>query len=127
MYCRRYKCCQMQNNYDENMINDSCKACGTTANYYVANAPETMYNNMADNDSCDCGFDKQDSVFPENPVLAQSYVPIQKLGKTFIPDVGLKMGTIFPELVSPYKPCQSIEEIAFIKAMNTVKEGCNKC
>ena len=66
-------------------------------------------------------------MFPENPMLAQSYVPIQTLNKTFIPSVGLKMGTIFPELVSPYSPCQSLEEIAFIKAMNKTKEGCNKC
>ena len=126
MYCRKYKCCQMQNNYDENMINTACKMCKTNADYYSDNnMPINM--NLSDNNSCDCGFDKQDSVFPENPVLGQSYVPIQKLDKTFIPAVGLKMGTIFPELVSPYKPCQSLEEIAFIKAMNTVKEGCNKC
>ena len=128
MYRRRYNCCQMQNNYDENMINNSCKACGTTADYYMPNSTSNMnynYNNY--DDACDCGYDMPDSGFPENPVLAQSYVPIQKMGKTFVPRVGLKMGTIFPELVSPYMPCQSLEEIAFIKAMNTVKEGCNKC
>ena len=50
-------------------------------------------------------------VFPDNAVLAQSYVPFQFMDKTFKPCVGLKMGTIFPELVSPYVPCQSIEEI----------------
>ena len=37
------------------------------------------------------------------------------MDKTFTPCVGLKMGTIFPELVSPYSPCQSVEENAFIK------------
>ena len=62
-----------------------------------------------------------------NPTLAQSYVPIQRMNKTFTPCVGLKMGTIFPELVSPYSPCQSVEEIAFIKAMNKIGKGCNKC
>ena len=45
----------------------------------------------------------------------------------FNPCVGLKMGTIFPELVSPYMPCQSMREIDYIAATNTIKEGCNKC
>ena len=39
--------------------------------------------------------------------LAQSYVPWQVMGETFNPEVGLKMGTIFPELVSPYSPGDS--------------------
>lgn len=134
MYCRRYKNYCNLNNYDESMVQNTCKMCGTTADYYDSNTNtnnnilgiNTNMNNDKNN-SCACGFDHADSVFPENPVLAQSYVPTQKLNKTFVPCVGLKMGTIFPELVSPYVPCQSLEEIAFIKAMNTVKEGCNKC
>ncbi len=59
-------------------------------------------------------------------MLAQSYVPIQYMDRTFKPNVGLKMGTIFPELVSPYFPCQSMEEIQFIKQRNTIGKGCNK-
>ena len=78
-------------------------------------------------DCCECGFEEEESVFPENPMLGQSYVPIQYMDKTFKPCVGLKMGTIFPELVSPYTPCQSMREIEYITATNTVKEGCNKC
>ena len=69
-----------------------------------------------DNDSCDCGFDEEFNGFPTNPMYGQSYVPIQTMDRTFTPCVGLRMGTIFPELVSPYSPCQSIEENAFIKA-----------
>ncbi|MBR3720492.1 MAG: spore coat associated protein CotJA [Clostridia bacterium] len=65
-------------------------------------------------------------VFPENPTLAQSYVPYQFMNETYKPCVGLKMGTIFPELVSPYVPCQSIEEIEFIKATNKIGKGCNR-
>lgn len=76
-------------------------------------------------DMCDCGFD-EDNTFPSNYMYAQSYVPMQKLGKTFVPPVGLKMGTIFPELVSPYKPGQSMEEIDFIRRKNMIGEGCNK-
>ena len=124
MYNCRYRKCCMQNNYDNDMIENACKKCNVTADYYVEN---NMSNSDNNNNSCDCGFYEEDSVFPENPVLGQSYVPIQKMGKTFLPDVGLKMGTIFPELVNPYYPCQSLEEIAFIKSMNEVKEGCNKC
>lgn len=117
MYNCRYRNCCCQRNFNKKIIETACDECGVTADYYTAN----------NNDACDCGFQQGESVFPENPMLAQSYVPIQFLDKTFTPCVGLKMGTIFPELVSPYSPCQSIEEIAFIKAMNTVKEGCNKC
>ena len=63
--------------------------------------------------------------FPENPMFGQSYVPIQRMDKTFIPSVGLKMGTIFPELVSPYMPGQSQREIEYIRNTNMIKEGCN--
>ena len=75
-------------------------------------------------DMCECGFD-DDSPFPENYMYGQSYVPIQRMTKTFKPDVGLKMGTIFPELVSPYEPGQSLEEINFLRCSNEIKEGCN--
>lgn len=118
MYNRRYRNCCCQKNYDQNIIETACNDCGVTADYYTAKK----------NNACDCGFEEQiESVFPQNPMLAQSYVPIQTMNKTFTPCVGLRMGTIFPELVSPYMPCQSVEEIAFIKAMNTIGEGCNKC
>ena len=76
---------------------------------------------------CGCGFDEEYNVFPENPMLAQSYVPIQYMDRTFKPCVGLKMGTIFPELVSPYSPGQSMEEIKYIEMTNTIGKGCNKC
>ena len=77
--------------------------------------------------NCMCGFDTDaDSTFPSNPMLAQSYVPIQKMDKVFAPEVGLKMGTIFPELVSPYYPGQSIQTNEFLKVTNTIGEGCNR-
>ena len=47
------------------------------------------------------------------------------MNQTFIPCVGLKMGTIFPELVSPYMPGQSQREIEYIRNTNQIKEGCN--
>ena len=78
------------------------------------------------NDSCECGFDEEENIFPNDPMLAQSYVPFQNMSKTFVPEVGLKMGTIFPELVSPYMPGQSLEFINYIKKTNSIGEGCNK-
>ena len=77
-------------------------------------------------DDCTCGFDSGFNMFPENPMLAQSYVPIQIMNNTFKPSVGLKMGTIFPELVSPYMPGQSMEELEYLKRRNATGEGCNK-
>lgn len=35
--------------------------------------------------------------------LAHAYVPFQKFCSSFSPEVGLRMGTIFPELFSPYE------------------------
>lgn len=121
MYRRFNKCCCCQNcnNMDNDNLSDLLEdKCDDTANLSAFD--------YDDDDSCGCGFDEQMSVFPDNAVLAQSYVPFQYLDKTFKPCVGLKMGTIFPELVSPYVPCQSIEEIEFIKATNKIGKGCNR-
>ena len=78
MFNRR-RCYCMNNNYS----NQSCN----TQNDIL----ETKCNSVAcyveDMDSCDCGFDEEMSVFPDNPSLAQSYVPIQYMDKTFKPCV----------------------------------------
>ena len=120
---RRYNKCWNCNNCP-NMCN----------NEDVSDVLEDVCDNVAtlsafdddNDDSCSCGFNAGINVFPEEPTLAQSYVPYQFMDKTFKPCVGLKMGTIFPELVSPYVPCQSIEEIEFIKATNKIGKGCNR-
>ena len=110
-----------------------CNKCNNSNTEGIQDVLEDVCDNVAtlsafenDNDSCGCGFDEEMPVFPENPTLAQSYVPYQYMDETFKPCVGLKMGTIFPELVSPYVPCQSIEEIEFIKATNKIGKGCNR-
>ena len=77
-------------------------------------------------DNCMCGFDEEENLFPQNPMFAQSYVPWQRMTKTFVPEVGLEMGTIFPELVSPYCPGQSMEEISYIEQTNKIGKGCNR-
>lgn len=133
----RYRRCCCQNNYNPKVIETICDSMGTTAEYannFVPNAKVSCGCNECDcnmivteMEDCGCGFDEVSSPFPENPMLAQSYVPIQKMDKTFTPCCGLKMGTIFPELVSPYIPCQSMEEIQYLKKSNKIGEGCNKC
>ena len=114
------------------------RKCYCMNNSYQANSCElqddileTKCNNVSsyDNyeDSCGCGFDEEKSMFPDNPMLAQSYVPIQYMDKTFKPCVGLKMGTIFPELVSPYVPGQAMKEIDYLRKTNKIGKGCNEC
>ena len=105
-YCRRMNPCKKKE------LEDKCS---------------NVQNVIKQNDMCDCGFDDDESVFPENPVLGQSYVPWQTMDETFKPEIGLKKGTIFPELVNPYYPCQSMEEKAYLEASNKIGEGCNKC
>ena len=117
MINRRFRRCNCMNN------NNSC---------YNPNVIETACDNMCypkcddyDNDNCNCGFDEEQDVFPEDPMLAQSYVPIQYLEKTFKPCVGLDKGTIFPELVSPYCPGDSMRDIEYLRNSNDIGEGCN--
>jgi hypothetical protein len=118
-------------------MNSNENNCNNNSNSYCNNNEdllETSCNNVISyNDSmdstCNCGFDNDeyDNIFPENPMFAQSYVPVQTLNTTYKPYVGLKMGTIFPELVSPYEPLQSISEIEYLREANTIGKGCNKC
>lgn len=121
MFGRCRKCSCMNNNYQNNS-NDLEEVMETS--YPNTNS---SCNNNEYVDCCECGFDEEYNVFPENPMLAQSYVPYQYMDKIFKPCVGLKMGTIYPELVSPYMPCQDMREMEYIEATNTIKEGCNKC
>jgi hypothetical protein len=118
---RNYRRCSCINNSYQNSSSD---------------LQQDMIENQCDNvnssyeefsDSCSCGFDEDYNVFPENPMLAQSYVPFQYMDKTFKPCIGLKMGTIFPELVSPYVPGQSMEEMDYIMKRNVIGKGCNQC
>jgi len=115
---RYRKCCNnMSNNNDETECDNSMN---------IEQSCSLVSNNENQIDRCACGFDSNyNAVFPDNPMFAQSYVPIQQMKKIFNPEVGLRMGTIFPELVSPYAPCQSIREIEYLKNSNQIGEGCN--
>ena len=112
--CRCRRCCCMNNNsqnINPNQIETMCN---------------NVYSTIEYNDSCECGFgDDEIDVFPSNPMLAQSYVPYQFMDKTFKPNVGLQNGAIFPELVSPYMPCDSMRDIEFIRNTNSLGGGCN--
>lgn len=118
---RNYKKCYCMNN---SYKNNSCELQNDIMEKQCNNVASSYEDN---NNGCGCGFEEEYDVFPENPMLAQSYVPYQYMDKTFKPCVGLKMGTIFPELVSPYLPGQSMEEINYIKQTNRIGKGCNKC
>ena len=72
---RRRKCCCYNNqasNYNNDMFETACNNTGCNCS--------DQYNN-----NCECGFDEEEDVFPTNPMLAQSYVPIQRMNKTFTP------------------------------------------
>jgi len=72
-------------------------------------------------------FNDRIPIFPTNPMFGQSYVPIQYMNETFRPETGLKMGTIFPELVQPYAPGQSMEEIEYLRNREVMGGGCSLC
>lgn len=112
---RRCHCMNNMNNFNQDGLEEKCMNVSS-------------YNDEYEKDKCACGFEEEEmyDVFPANPMLAQSYVPIQFMDKTFKPCIGLMHGTIFPELVSPYSPGQSMEEIEFIERTNKIGEGCNK-
>lgn len=114
MYNRyRRPCCKKQ--YNSNVIETICNNVGTCAEYEDTSDCGCENNSLANSG---CGFNEETSAFPENPMLAQSYVPIQQMENTFTPRCGLKMGTIFPELVSPYMPGQSMTENAYLSSTN---------
>lgn len=126
MYNRFSKCnCMMCNN--NQALEDVCDNVQSMPDSYMNNC--NMCNNIngfnMNNYDCGCGFDEEPNVFPDNPMLAQSYVPIQTLDKTFTPCCGLKNGTIFPELVSPYEPCQNMRFNEYLMRRNQIGEGCN--
>lgn len=101
-----------------------CCQCNLINNDNTNNAVESTKQENIPN-TCQCGFKMPKNVFPDNPMLGQSYVPMQYMSKTYTPACGLKNGTIFPELVSPYEPGESIDNLEYIASRNTIGRGCN--
>ena len=64
--CNCHKCCLSNySNYKDDLMEESCNN--------VMPVSECCKEDTKC--GCGCGFDEEDSVFPENPMLAQSYVP----------------------------------------------------
>lgn len=123
-----YRHCNCNNNYD----NDSCDMpvndCGCSdENMYEQSCPCSMntmnYNNQNDTNSCSCGFESSNN-FPNTLLYAHSYVPHQHMNNVYTPCLGLKLGSIFPELVSPYCPGQSQEVMNYLRNSKDFKGGC---
>ena len=119
MFCRSRDCFRSCHNNCINMPYDECDI-----DTKCDNNTKCCYEN--DTDDCSCGFDDEEfNVFPENPIYGQSYVPVQMMDTVLKPAVGLRNGTIFQELISPYYPNQSLEEIEYLKKNKSIGEGCN--
>ena len=120
------KCCNRNNNLDNNWCNSRMNYnCG--CNLYNTNniIPRTSnYSCESEYDDCECGFSESgNEMFTQNPMFGHAYVPNQKMGEIFNKDCGLAHGTIFPELVSPYAPNDSVVEAEFLRA-NVIESGC---
>ncbi|MBQ9280184.1 MAG: spore coat associated protein CotJA [Clostridia bacterium] len=61
-------------------------------------------------------------VMPDDPQLANAYVPYQYADDLLCPKDSLENGTTFPELVSPYSKNQSQCVIAFLSQTETCEE-----
>lgn len=79
------------------------------------------------NSCCNCKKCRELPVCPENPVLANSYVPYQYLDEIFEPAEALENGTAFPELVSPYVQNQSQCIIRYLEGTQTCEEEVDEC
>ncbi len=113
----QYNNSYMPVDYDDNMYNNN----------------DDMYEQMChmessleneNNSPCNCGYNSS-NVFSNTLLYASSYVPHQYMNKVYTPETGLKMGTIFPELLSPYCPGQSQEIMNYLKDSRDYEGGCN--
>ena len=86
----------------------NCNTC--YCNRCTQNTKTTCNCNMIVNETT-----SNNNVFPENYLYGYAYTPNLTMNKTFTPECGLENGTIFPELVSPYSPGQSIDFIEYLR------------
>ena len=101
--CNCRHCCNC-NNWNNN----------TCSNYRMNNYNSCKYNT---NYSCSCNDNNNNNSnpFPSNYLYGHAYTPNQSLRETFEPQTALENGSLFPELVSPYCPGQSMEFIEYLK------------
>ena len=82
--------------------------CNNSNNYgFLNNYANNDYNNFRNN--------MNNNPFPNNYLYGHAYTPNQTLNKTFTPEDSLRNGTLFPELVSPYMPGDSIGFINYLR------------
>lgn len=74
------------------------------------------------NCGCNCRNCRMPDFMPNDPRLANAYVPYQELDDTFCPKESLEHGTTFPELVSPYMRNQSQCMIKYLRETKTCRE-----
>ena len=86
------------------MRNCNCN-CNSNSNFFMNNTNSNIYDNSF----------SQSTAFPTNYLCGHAYTPVQNMNKTYTPEAGLQNGTIYPELVSPYFPGQSIDFINYLK------------
>ncbi len=63
------------------------------------------------------------SLFPRYLMYGHSYVPNQIMRNVYTTEEALKKGSLFPELVSPYTPCQSMRVIEALKQSGGAMHG----
>ena len=69
-----------------------------------------------------CNNEYESTGLPNNLRYGNAYVPVQVLRNVYSPQEGLMYGTMFPELVYPYYPNQSLTEVNYLKNYN--ERGC---
>ncbi len=94
------RCCNRNSN---SCMQNSCNCRNNNSN---TNNNSNIYANICNSSN---------EPFPSNYLYGHAYTPNQIMNKTFTPEVGLENGTIFPELVSPYYPGQSIDFINYLR------------
>ena len=108
-------------NYDRNN-REVCEVREVLADY---TASLTASNNMtnARHNICNCRNNcSMMAGFPNNPMYGHAYLPNQIYrGNSFTPSQGLQNGTMFPELVSPYMPLDSM------RVMETLRNREGEC
>ena len=103
-------CCKYRRDYNnDNFMNNQFYNNITTSN----NGMVTDCNTCT---RCNNSCDRLQSVFPDNYLYGYAYTPVQTMNETFNPQIGLQKGTIFPELVSPYCPGQSMDFINSLRS-----------
>ncbi len=92
----------------------NCNSCYSQNNN--CNQNNCMNNsNINDNSNIYATTFNESNAFPCNYLYGHAYTPVQTMNKTYTPEIGLQNGTIFPELVSPYCPGQSIDFINYLR------------